>query len=303
MSTNADGAGQALAPAKVNLFLHVGPVRPDGYHPVASWMVFADIGDSLSLSPAPSWTFQLQGETAPAVNPGENLVERAARLLFDAAGVGPLPVRLTLHKTLPVAAGLGGGSSDAGAALRLLNARLPQPLAPEALEAVAARLGADGPACLRARSVLAVGVGEVLSKPPWCPPLPAVLVNPGRPSPTAAVYRAYDAGPPAGSDLPRLPNSLEGPQEVAALLEKTRNDLRGPAVQLEPTIAEVLDVLSPEPETLLARMSGSGATCFALCATRGDAQALAARLSAAHPGWWVRACSLGSTADTSITNT
>ena len=303
MSGKTGEAGQALAPAKVNLFLHVGPVRPDGYHPVASWMVFADIGDSLHLSPAPSWTFDVQGEMAGAIDAGENLVQRAARLLFEAAGVQPPPMRLVLNKRLPVAAGLGGGSSDAGAALRLLNAQLPEPLAPEALEAVAARLGADGTACLYARSVLATGVGEVLSPAPRCPPLPAVLVNPGRPSPTAAVYRAYDAGPPTAADLPDLQVALPTTQEVAAVLRSTRNDLQSAAVRLEPAIAEVLDALSAEPESLLARMSGSGATCFALCAVTADAQALAARLSATYPGWWVRACTLSSRADTLITNT
>ena len=281
-----------LAPAKVNLFLHVGPVRPDGYHPVASWMVFADIGDALSLRPAAAWRFVLEGETAGAIDPGENLVERAARLLFEAAGIAPPPVELRLRKSLPVAAGLGGGSSDAGAALRLLNARLDAPLGSDALEAVAASLGADGPACLHVRPVLATGVGEILAPAPEHPPLPAVLVNPRRPSPTGAVYRAYDSGPVGGADMPNLPGRMAGPEAVVAALAATRNALEAPAEALEPAIGEVLTLLRGKPETLLARMSGSGATGFALCADPGSALALAARLQAEHPEWWVRACTL-----------
>ncbi|MBW3559056.1 MAG: 4-(cytidine 5'-diphospho)-2-C-methyl-D-erythritol kinase [Proteobacteria bacterium] len=297
LSVRADGAGRALAPAKVNLFLHVGPVRPDGYHPVASWMVFADIGDELQLAPAPNWNFRAEGEMAGAIGGGENLVERAARLLFQAAGVPPPGLRLTLRKSVPVAAGLGGGSSDAGAALRLLNARLPEPLAPEALEAVAAGLGADGPACLQARPVLATGVGEVLGPAPSCPPLPAVLVNPRRPSPTGDVYRAYDAGPVAAADLPDLPRAIGSPEQAAAVLRACRNDLQAAASALEPAIGEVLNLVSDQPETLLARMSGSGATCFALCATRAATRALASRITQARPDWWVRTCLLSGQAD------
>ncbi len=298
MSLRADGAGRALAPAKINLFLHVGPVRPDGYHPVASWMVFADIGDELRLAPAPAWTFGTEGEMAAAIDEGENLVERAARLLFEAAAVPPPGLRLTLRKSLPVAAGLGGGSSDAGAALRLLNARLPEPLTPEALKAVAAGLGADGPACLQARPVLATGVGEVLGPAPSCPPLPAVLVNPRRPSPTGAVYRAYDAGPVVAADVPDLPRAIRGPEQAAVVLRACRNDLQAAASALEPAIRDVLDLVSDQPETLLARMSGSGATCFALCSTPKATRALASRIVQEQPNWWVRACLLGSQLDT-----
>jgi 4-diphosphocytidyl-2-C-methyl-D-erythritol kinase len=293
---------EELAPAKLNLFLHVGPVRPDGYHPVASWMVFADIGDRLALEPADVWSFEVRGEMAAAIGEGENLVARAARLLFQQAGVEPLPLRLTLDKALPVAAGLGGGSSDAGAALRLLNGRLPRPLSPAELEAVAARLGADGPACLWAYAALAFGVGDQLRPAPHTPPLPAVLVNPLRPSPTGAVYRAYDAGPTADAETPELPATLTGASEVVAALRATRNDLERPAIGLEPAIAEVLRALASESETLLARMSGSGATCFALCQDQKSAVALAARLTSRRPEWWVRACTLSSRPDSGFTN-
>lgn len=282
-----------LAPAKVNLFLHVGPVRPDGYHPVASWMVFADVGDRLSVQPAEAWSFALQGEFGSEIGPGENLVERAARLLFERAGIVPPPLRLTLHKALPVAAGLGGGSSDAGAALRLLNRSLPESLPPSELLAIAAELGADGPVCLLARPVLATGRGDDFAPAPSTPPLAAVLVNPRRPSSTGAVYRTYDAGRVRDASPPELPSAFASPEELAAALRRTRNDLQAPASSLEPAVSSVLERLGAEPETLLARMSGSGATCFALCGGPIQARALADRLGSLEPGWWTQACTLG----------
>jgi 4-diphosphocytidyl-2-C-methyl-D-erythritol kinase len=290
-----------LAPAKVNLFLHVGLVQPDGYHPVASWMVFADEGDRLELTPAEAWSFETVGPFAGEIGGGENLVERAARLLFRAAGVQPLDARLTLTKSLPVAAGLGGGSSDAGAALRLLNAELPAPLSDAALEAIAAELGADGPACLHARPVLAEGVGERLSPGPRTPPLPVVLVNPRRASPTGGVYRAYDAGPPAGANMPELSAAFDSVQAVAEVLRALRNDLEGPAVGLEPAIGEVLRLLHLQPEALLVRMSGSGATAFALCPTAAAAAALASRVRDLRPAWWI-ASALCSPMNSKFTN-
>jgi 4-diphosphocytidyl-2-C-methyl-D-erythritol kinase len=232
----------------------------------------------------------------------KNLVERAARLLFARAGVAPLQARLTLTKALPVAAGLGGGSSDAGAALRLLNAALDRPLPHDALLALAAELGADGPACFEARPVLASGVGDQLAPAPPTPPLPAVLVNPRRPSSTAAVYRAYDAGPPSTADMPELPASFAAAPDLAAALSSLRNDLQAPAVSLEPAIGEVLDSLAGQPEVLLARMSGSGATSFALCADQAATAALARRLAELRPDWWVQVCRLCSQVDTAITN-
>lgn len=257
-------------------------------------MVFADVGDTLEIMPAPAWSFQVGGEMAEAIGAGENLVARAARLLFERAGVEPPALQLHLDKALPVAAGLGGGSSDAGAALRLLNATLSEPLPPHQLEAIAAELGADGPACLRARSVLATGIGADLQPAPETPPLPAVLVNPLRPSPTGPVYWAYDAGPAKEADLPSFPGAFPTPKAVASALAATRNDLEPPAIALEPEIAAVLAALDGQPESLLARMSGSGATCFALCADGASADRLAGRLSHSQPGWWVRPCRLGS---------
>jgi 4-diphosphocytidyl-2-C-methyl-D-erythritol kinase len=283
----------ALAPAKVNLYLHVAPVQADGYHPLASLMVFADIGDRVQAEPAEALSLELIGPFSQGLSAGEdNLVLRAARALSAAVGAQS-GARLTLTKALPVAAGLGGGSSDAGAALRLLRGLLAPELDDDSLQAVAESIGADGAACLWGKAVIAQGRGEQLSPAPPLPPLPAVLVNPGVPSPTGAVYRTYDSiGAPGGADLPQAP-ALADVAAVTAWLATCRNDLEPPALALEPRIGQALDAMAAAPEALFVRMSGSGATCFALCRTRADADAMAAHLSAAHPGWWVQACTLG----------
>ncbi|MGZ6013137.1 MAG: 4-(cytidine 5'-diphospho)-2-C-methyl-D-erythritol kinase [Caulobacteraceae bacterium] len=283
----------AFAAAKVNLYLHVAPPTPAGYHPIASLMACADVGDTVGGAPAGELSLAIDGPFGEGLSAGsDNLVLRAARSLLERAGRPDAGARLVLTKTLPIAAGLGGGSSDAGAALRLLNALHGLGFDDAALEGVAAGVGADGAACLRARLLVAEGRGEKLSPAPAMPPLPAVLVNPGVPSPTGPVYRAYDAsGAPGAADRPEPP-PLRTVRAAAEWLARCRNDLEAPALQLEPRIGEALDALKAESEALLVRMSGSGATCFALTNTRAEAEALAARLSAAHPGWWVKACTL-----------
>jgi 4-diphosphocytidyl-2-C-methyl-D-erythritol kinase len=280
---------QRLAPAKVNLFLHVGPLRADGYHPVCSLATFADIGDIVRLDPAQAMGFSLEGRFAEAlVGEGDNLVTRARDLLL--AGRGAAPFHLTLDKRLPIAAGLGGGSSDAAAALRLIGEAIGLD---DAAVQVARQLGADALMCLDAIPVLAEGRGDDLSPPPPFPDLPAVLVNPLRPSPTGAVYRAYDdAGAPGSADPPAWPAHLSTVSAVAAFLAGCRNDLEAPAIGLQGAIAEVLTALAARPETLLARMSGSGATCFAICADLAARDALALALADARSDWWVRPCRL-----------
>jgi 4-diphosphocytidyl-2-C-methyl-D-erythritol kinase len=147
--------------------------------------------------------------------------------------------------------------------------------------------------CLDPEPCLAEGRGEVLSAAPAFPDLPTVLVNPGAASPTGPVYRAYDAaGAPGGAERPAWPPTMRTPAAVAAFLADCRNDLEAPAVRLAPVIGETLDVLRREPETLFARMSGSGATCFALCASDADRDALAARIATRRPAWWVQPCTL-----------
>lgn len=276
----------ALAPAKVNLFLHVGPLDADGYHPLASLVAFTDIGDRLSLAPAGSSRLAVTGPFSGALaGEDDNLVLRALRSL-DA----DLP--LILDKQLPVASGLGGGSADAGAALRLARRVLALDLDDAGLLALAGRIGADGPMCLFARPAWAEGRGDRMSPVPDLPPLAAVLVNPGQPSPTGAVYRAYDAGPPATADRPAPPADWSV-AAVIAWLAQQRNDLQAPAVTLCPAIGTALDAVAATPGVRLARMSGSGATVFGLCEDAAAARTAAAALSAAHPDWWVRPTVLG----------
>lgn len=275
-----------FAPAKVNLYLHVGPLGADGYHPLESWMAFADIGDTVVLETATTPAFVVDGPFAAGVpTDGSNLVLKARDALLGAL---PPSFGLRLEKRLPPASGIGGGSSDAAAVLRLLSA-----FAPDAdLPALALGLGADVPACLHGRSILARGRGEVLSPAPEAPPLPAVLVNPGVAVSTGAIFGLYDKGAPAPLHTAGLGAAFATPGEVARALDQTRNDLQAPAIALEPVIGEVLDLLMARPETLLARMSGSGATCFALCPSHDAALALAAQVSRDRPRWWVTACNL-----------
>ncbi len=284
----------AFAPAKVNLWLHVGPPDPEGYHPLSSLVVFADVGDSLKLETARHFELVVEGPFAAAIDPGENLIEKAARALAARLGLEALPARLTLTKRLPVAAGLGGGSADAGAALRLLRRGFNLQVDDAGLSEIAAVIGADGPMCLWSRPALAEGRGERLLDPPELPPLHTVLVNPGAPSPTGAVYRAYDAsGAPGAVDRPNLFPQPRDASSLAVALTSTRNDLEPPAVRLEPRIGLVLERLRAAPEALFTRMSGSGATVFGLCRDAPSAGALAERLRQEEPGWWVAPCRLG----------
>jgi 4-diphosphocytidyl-2-C-methyl-D-erythritol kinase len=295
-----------FAPAKVNLFLHVGPVDSQGYHPLVSLMSFADVGDRLSLGPAAAFGFGLDGEFATDLA-GEalatNLVWRAAQRLLERAGAGSPALQLTLTKALPVAAGLGGGSSDAGAALKLLRDALDLKVDDAGLEAIAAELGADGPACLVARPLMAKGRGEQLSPAPVMPHLPAVLVNPRAACSTGRVYRAFDEqGAVGGADSPKLAPRYDTVEAVVAMLAHCRNDLEAPAMTVAPQIQDVLALLRDQRQALLARLSGSGATAFALCATDVEAVDLAAQVRARQPGWWVRPCRLGGpwTADETV---
>jgi 4-diphosphocytidyl-2-C-methyl-D-erythritol kinase len=280
-----------FAPAKINLYLHVGPLAPDGYHPLSSLMVFADIGDHVSIEAADALSIELDGPFAQALldqDLNSNLVTKAVYKILAAAG-GPMPpFRLLLNKNLPVGSGMGGGSSDAGATLRLLRSALTLKISDQDLQDMAASLGSDGAACLWGEPVLAQGRGEQISPITGLPPLHAVLVNPSVSCSTGAVFAAYDAAG-AGGDAwaPDLSSAFTSLEETAAFLSYCRNDLEAPAIALCPEIAEVLAALRYESETLLARMSGSGGTCFGVFADDTGAGAAAARIAVAAPRWWV----------------
>ena len=281
-----------VAPAKINLFLHVGPVDEAGYHPLTSLVAFADVGDVISVQPSDRLSLSVDGPfgTGLAQEP-DNLILRALRALGQATGMGEPPLSVHLDKRLPIAAGLGGGSSDAGAALKLARDVLKLDIDDAGLARIAATVGADGPMCLHARSAWAEGRGEVLTFEPDLPPLHAVLVNPGVPSPTGAVYRAYDAAPLVLEARPSPPSSWHM-SEVIDWLAGLRNDLQSAAIRLQPAIGGVIQVMTSLPDVRLTRMSGSGATVFALFETGQSAQAAARHLASEHPDWWVKPATL-----------
>ena len=284
----------ALAPAKVNLFLHVGPVDAAGYHPLASLVAFADVGDRVTIAPAERLSLTVEGPFAAGLDgPDDNLILRALRALGAAGGLGEPRLAVTLDKRLPIAAGLGGGSSDAGAALKLARDALGLDLDDAALADLAADIGADGPMCLHARTAWAEGRGERLTPEPRLPPLPALLINPGVASPTGEVYRAYDAGPAAaGADRPGPPPHWDAAAVIDWLADQ-RNDLQAAATARAPAIAAALAAAAALPEARLVRMSGSGATVFALFDTPAAAAAAGLVLSARQPGWWIAPTTLG----------
>lgn len=281
-----------LAPAKVNLFLHVAPVSDDGYHPLASLVAFADVGDGLTVEPAERLSLTVTGPFGQGLGDnGDNLILTALRALGAVTGAGDPALAVSLDKQLPIAAGLGGGSSDAGAALKAARDFLGLSLDDTTLAGIAASVGADGPMCLHARAAWAEGRGDCLTFEPRLPPLPAVLINPGVPSPTGAVYRAYDAGHPAAADRPGPPGDWTV-SSVIDWLAVQRNDLEAPAVALEPAISVALNEAARLPGVRLVRMSGSGATVFALFDSLEAASDAARGLSIARPDWWVRATTL-----------
>lgn len=294
---SAPGAVREFAPAKVNLTLHVTGRRADSYHLLDSLVVFADTGDVLTAAPAPPGELSLwiTGPNAGPLQvepPEDNLVLRAARALRgwrEERGLIDRGAALTLEKNLPVASGIGGGSADAAAALRAL-VRLWALKIPQAdLMRLALGLGADVPVCLRGRAALMRGIGEELASAPPLPDLWLVLASPGVPVPTGAVFRALDLGSVTALGAPPLPDRMATAEEAAAAFRRGRNDLEGPARALAPQVGEALDALASTPGALLARMSGSGATCFALYADEAAAREAAEALAAEHPHWWITA--------------
>ncbi len=282
------------APAKVNLTLRVLGRRPDGYHELESLVVFADFGDRVSFAVGGDLALTVRGPSAAAAGAGdENLVHKAARAL-RARRSGLVLGTFDLDKRLPVAAGLGGGSSDAAAALRLLAKANAIALDDPDLHAAARATGADVPVCLDPRPRVMRGIGEKLSVVLALPPLPAVLVNPGVALPTKAVFAGWRASPAAAVALDEATiASLSGPRALVDVLAQQANDLEPPAVALQPSIADVLTALRHRPGCTLARMSGSGATCFGLFDTPDEAAAAEQALSASHPAWWVKATTFG----------
>ena len=272
-------AAEVFAPAKVNLTLHVVGRLPNGYHDLDSLVVFADIGDRLEVALSDRPSLQVTGPMAKGVPDDEsNIVMRAMALI----GVN---ARIVLHKYLPNAAGLGGGSSDAAAALRALS-----DLSGLAVPANLQQLGADVPVCLAAQAARMRGIGDRVDLLPVMPPLHAVLVNPNVAVPTGKVFSELES--PSNPAMPDGWPAWHSAADVIGFLRGMRNDLEAPAMAAQPVIAQVLGALHVTSGCQLARMSGSGATCFGLYSDLETAASAAGRLREAFPGWWVAATRL-----------
>jgi len=271
--------GKVFAPAKINLTLHVTGKRADGYHLLDSLVMFADVGDTIRVSPAAKTTLSVSGPLARGVPVDErNIMIRAAAL----ARVG---AAMRLTKVLPHAAGIGGGSSDAAATLRALSDLSGRPIPGNAHT-----LGADLPVCLLGQTARMRGVGEKVEVLPGMPTLHAVLVNPNLPVLTAEVFKRLTQ-----SDNAPMPQEVPQGQTAAELIDwlrGMRNDLEAPAIEAEPVIEQVFSALTVTPGCMLTRMSGSGGTCFGLYSDAETAASAAGRLSEQNPGWWVVAVRL-----------
>lgn len=284
-----------FAPAKINLTLHVTGQRDDGYHLLDSLVAFADVGDELFIQIGNTLSVTTEGPEAAAVPADmDNLVLQVARLFEDMPGASFL-----LTKNLPVSSGIGGGSADAAAAFRGLMtfwsggevaSELYDP-ARTPMAKVLLKLGADIPMCLMSQTARIQGIGEEISPLSGMPPMDAVLVNPRRAVSTPAVFGAMQSrkNPKMPEVLPRF----AGVNDFALWLATQRNDMQSAAIGLEPSIASVLKALASDATCKIARMSGSGATCFGLFEDRNSASAAAATLRAAHPDWWVVATKIG----------
>lgn len=293
-----------LAPAKINLFLHVTGRRAAGsshagYHELESLVVFARdeaACDSISVVAADSLSLALQGPQAAALQAAsqqdgtDNLVMRAAHLLQPLAAATQTGAEITLAKSLPVASGIGGGSSDAAAALHALRALWNIAIDDDALTQLSLQLGADLPVCLAGRAAVMSGIGETIAPAPDLPPFWLVLANPGVALASREVFSALAGRFGPAMPLERRPDSAA---DLAILLRARRNDLEAPARYLVPEIDPVLAALRAQAGCLLSRLSGSGATCFGLFASKREADFAARNLSRAYPKWWVAATAAG----------
>jgi 4-diphosphocytidyl-2-C-methyl-D-erythritol kinase len=279
--------GTLRAPAKINLFLHVGDRRSDGYHALESLIVFAETSDRLEFTPGSNVTLKIIGPFGKALSrDSDNLVLKAARALrakYPDEGQG---AHIALEKNLPLASGLGGGSADAAATLRALNELWSLDLPESELLDIAAEIGSDVPACLLSAPCWTEGRGERVTKLAAMPPFELVLVNPGVAVPTGPVFAALNARSGVGAIAP--PPPLASVWELVAYLADAGNDLEAPAGRFAPVIEDVLAALGHEPACVLAQMSGSGATCFGLFDGPVYGAGAAERIAHEHPHWWVR---------------
>jgi 4-diphosphocytidyl-2-C-methyl-D-erythritol kinase len=278
------------APAKINLTLRVLGRRADGYHELESLVAFADVADTLTLEPDTKDTLEITGPFAADSGAiPDNLVLKAlaaARICIGAVKAG----RFSLEKNIPVAAGLGGGSADAAATLRLIAGANQIALDDARIMSAAQAVGADVPVCVASRPRIMRGVGELLSDPVELPPLAGVLVNPRVPLSTRDVFGKF-VGAQGGNDLGDLTRGLGS---LIDFLKLHDNDLTPAARACSPVVGEVLQTLEILPGARLVRMSGSGPTCFALFSTPSEAATAAQKLARERKDWWVQAATIGS---------
>lgn len=266
-----------LARAKVNLCLHVTGQREDGMHLLDSIVVFPDVGDELQAEPSQALALAIDGPFGANLDDGDdNLIIRAARMLSNQGA------RLRLRKNLPVASGIGGGSADAAACIRLLSNMWDVDI--PSVERLA-NLGADVPVCLAQVSVRMSGIGENLTPLPNLPSFWIVLVNVGQGVETGAVFKAMTSRDNAS--MSSIPEDFKSSEALFEFLRAQRNDMQASAIEICPAIADALEALEATDKCALARMSGSGGTCFGLYATNDDALAASRAISANNPDWWV----------------
>jgi 4-diphosphocytidyl-2-C-methyl-D-erythritol kinase len=278
------------ARAKLNLTLEVLGRRADGYHEVRGLVAFTELGDSLELEPGRGLALAIEGPFAGTLR-GDNLITvaaEAARTIVPGVRLGGF----RLFKALPVAAGLGGGSADAAAALRLLARANPGALSPSALAEIAARIGSDVTACLKGRPALMTGRGETVTPVQDMPPCAVLLVNPGTPLTTANVYGTLNAAPFCGEEPQAAPDFSGSFARLIGYAAPRGTDLEAAALRLAPVTGEILAALQRLDGARLVRMAGSGPTCFTLFATQAEAKEAAAELRAPHPNWWIEATML-----------
>ncbi len=277
---------RVFAPAKVNLFLHIGDRRADGYHELESLVAFADVGDDLDFENADQTSLSVDGPFAAALaGETDNIVLRAAAGAAMLAG-HDIPKRITLTKNLPVASGIGGGSSDAAATLRAFLLEWPgENIKLSDFVELAKNLGADVPVCFFGHSAWMYGIGDGIERTDL-PELHAVLVNPGIAVSTRDVFATLREK--SGTDIIDWPQDFRDADAVIDFLKIVRNDLEAPALAIAPPIAEVLSALRAAPGAKLARMSGSGATCFGLFTDQAAAASAAQSVAKSHSDWWVR---------------
>ncbi|MGI9481418.1 MAG: 4-(cytidine 5'-diphospho)-2-C-methyl-D-erythritol kinase [Hyphomicrobiales bacterium] len=287
-----------FAPAKINLSLRVTGRRHDGYHLLDSIVGFAGVGDRLVLTPADEFSLTITGPMAEGLEAGSgNLVMRAAQALRQTYPERFAGAAIVLEKNLPVASGIGGGSADAAAALRGMISLYEADEIPEReILKLALSIGADVPVCVRSTSARMSGIGDLIQKITGIPTSPMVLINPGIEVSTQEVFQRLDGWFPASASAQAVPE-FKRPHELCLWLSTLGNDLEQPAVSMAPEIRTVLDALDGAKGAMLARMSGSGATCFGLFASAEEARAAGDEIGRAHENWWVAATEIMSDGD------